>query len=145
MGKNTRLNRKLRRQARHEKRKAADQEHKRKMWEDGKKLIEPEYSSLGFYPEDYSIELGKRLVSIIQSFRDRVIQGGDIEDPRYPGEGKILTQADQIIFYFQKYRIKIRNFIILYNPNIPETQEYLYLKKAIETYWDEPLNLLSVL
>ena len=146
MGKNTRLNRKIRRKERHEKRKSAEQAYKKKMWEEGKKLIEPEYSAEGHYPADYSIELGKRLVSIIQGFRDRVIKEGTIHDPRVPEDvEKYLGPNDRIIYFFRKYRIKIRNFIILYNPDIPETNEFLYLKRAIETYWDEPQNLLNVL
>lgn len=145
MGKNTRQNRKIRRKERHEKRKAAGEAYKKKMWEEGKKLIEPEYSAEGHYPADYSIELGKRLFKIIQDFRDRVTEEGRIEDPRHPGENKYLEPGERMLYYFSKYRQKIRNFIILYHPDIPETPEFQYLKKAIETYWDEPYNLLSVL
>ena len=143
MGKNTRQNRKIRRQERHERRKAAGEQHKKEMWDSGKKLIEPEYSSTGYYPEDYSIELGQRLVSIIVGFRDRVRGEGIMPDPRNPKN--MLTENDRMLFYFRKYRQKIRDFLILYNPNIPETDEFLYLKKAIETYWDEPENLLNIL
>ena len=51
---------------------------------------------------------------------------------------------DQLIFKFRLYRIKIRDFILHYNPNIPKTQEYNYLKLLIETYWDTPENLINV-
>ena len=140
------LNKKQRRKERHLKRKAATESHNKKMWEEGKKLIEPEYSSDGFYPESYSIELGIRLYNIIVSFRDRVISDGIIHDPRYPDDQeKVLSPNDRMLYYFRKYRKKIRDFIILYNPNIPETKEFLYLKRAIEVYWDEPNKLLNIL
>ena len=99
------------------------------MWEEGKKLIEPEYSANNrHYPAEYSRELGKRLWGIIQDLKE-----------------KADSDPDKMIHYFRRYRIKVRDFLMLYDPEIPETDEFNNLKKAIETYWDEPEKLLSVL
>ena len=46
---------------------------------------------------------------------------------------------------FRMYRMKIRDFILHYNPDIPKTNAYEYLKSAIEAYWDRPEKLLLLL
>lgn len=55
-----RENKKKRRLARHLRNKAKDENHKKEAWEQGK-LIEPNHNGR-YYPLDYSIELGKRLL-----------------------------------------------------------------------------------
>ena len=131
---------KERRKERHLKRKANDAAYKKEMWEEGKKLIEPEYSSSGYYPPDYSIELGERLYQIFKSYKDHVIQVGDVEDRN--GNG-IFSKEERFMEYFRRYKEKIRDFLILYNPSIPESVEFSYLKRLLETYWDEPNLLLE--
>ena len=55
-----RENKKKRRLARHLRNKAKDENHKKEAWEQGK-LIEPNHNGR-YYPVEYSIELGKRLL-----------------------------------------------------------------------------------
>lgn len=74
---NVRENRRKRRLQRHERNKTKDQEHKKEAWESGK-LIEPNHNG-NYYPAEYSMELGMRLVD-----KD-----------------------------FQKYRLKIRDYLLL--------------------------------
>jgi hypothetical protein len=55
-----RENKKRRRLERHLRNKAKDENHKKEAWEQGK-LIEPNHNGR-YYPEEYSLELGKRLL-----------------------------------------------------------------------------------
>lgn len=66
-----RENKKKRRLARHLRNKAKDETHKKEAWEEGK-LIEPNHNG-GYYPKEYSIELGARLMEKqFQPFRGKI-------------------------------------------------------------------------
>ena len=66
-----RENKKRRRLERHLRNKAKDENHKKEAWEQGK-LIEPNHNGR-HYPEEYSLELGKRLQDRpFQSYRGKI-------------------------------------------------------------------------
>lgn len=119
-------NKKLRRKARYEKNLKKDITHKKEAWENGK-LIEPNHNN-GPYPEEYCIELGKRLVNIINQYRTQAQDSNE-------------DQASYFIQRFRLYRVKFRDFILHYNPDLEKTPEYEFIKRALELYWDEPENL----
>lgn len=113
---------KERRQERHKKNIEKEIKYKQEAWSAGK-IIEPNHNG-GSYPGDYSIEVGKRLKSKI-----------------YPGSRNFT--AEEYISKFRLWKMKIQDFILHYSPEIPKSSEYLYLKHLLETYWDEPENLLK--
>lgn len=121
---------KERRRLRYERNVRKEQEYKKQAWESGKKLIEENHNG-GPYSGPYSVELGERLFNIIQNYRTKCLEPD--------GGGN-----DMFIMRFRLYRMKIRDFILHYNPDIPKTPAYNYLKSAIETYWDCPENLISL-
>lgn len=140
---------KERRQQRYERNVRKEKEYKEQAWENGK-LIEPNHNN-GPYPADYCVELGKRLFDRITTNRDLIYQNpsahlaeGLVWEKLSPDLQKAHVNS-QLVFKFRLYRIKIRDFILHYNPGIPKTPEYKYLKRAIEEYWDNPDNLYSVL
>lgn len=120
---------KERRRMRYERNVRKEIEYKKQAWENGK-LIEENHNG-GPYSGPYSIELGDRLYNIIQRYKDQCLapDGGGNE---------------RFVMRFRLYRMKIRDFILHYNPDIPKTPAYNYLKSAIETYWDCPENLISL-
>ena len=107
-------------------------EYKKEAWDNGK-LIEENHNN-GPYSPEYSIELGNRLYNIIQSYKNQVINDPSLSDNS--------QKNDSMLKKFRMYRIKIRDFILHYNPNIPKTEAYEYLKFSIEVYWDMPDKLL---
>lgn len=110
-------------------------EYKKEAWENGK-LIEENHNQ-GPYSAGYSIELGERLMNIMKNYKNMCLQP-------HPETG-IVGGNDLMLRKFRMYRMKIRDFIIHYNPEIPKTEAYEYLKNGIETYWDNPENLINVL
>ena len=120
---------KERRRMRYERNVRKEIEYKKQAWESGK-LIEENHNN-GPYSGPYSIELGERLYNIIQRYRSECLapDGGGNE---------------KFVYRFRLYRMKIRDFILHYSPDIPKTPAYNYLKAAIETYWDSPENLISL-
>lgn len=111
-------------------------EYKKEAWENGK-LIEENHNQ-GPYSAGYSIELGERLMKIIQGYKEMCFQPNP-ETGEGPGGNELMIRK------FRMYRMKIRDFILHYNPDIPKTEAYEYLKNGIETYWDNPDNLINVL
>lgn len=111
-------------------------EYKKEAWENGK-LIEENHNQ-GPYSAGYSIELGERLMKIIQGYKEMCLQPNP-ETGEGPGGNELMIKK------FRMYRMKIRDFILHYNPDIPKTEAYEYLKNGIETYWDNPDNLINVL
>lgn len=111
-------------------------EYKKEAWENGK-LIEENHNQ-GPYSPGYSIELGDRLMKIIQGYKEMCLQPNP-ENGGEPGGNEMMIRK------FRMYRIKIRDFILHYNPGIPKTEAYEYLKLGIETYWDNPDQLIYVL
>lgn len=120
---------KERRRMRYERNVRKEIEYKKQAWESGK-LIEENHNG-GPYSGPYSVELGERLYNIIQRYRNQCLEPD--------GGGN-----DWFVMKFRLYRMKIRDFILHYNPDIPKTNAYLYLKSAIETYWDNPEKLIEV-
>ena len=110
-------------------------EYKKEAWENGK-LIEENHNN-GPYSPGYSVELGNRLYNIIQSYKEQALNNSELLDD---------TQRNEFMLRkFRMYRMKIRDFILHYNPDIPKTEAYEYLKFSIETYWDRPDKLLLLI
>lgn len=107
-------------------------EYKKDAWEKGK-LIEENHNN-GPYSPEYSIELGNRLYNIMQSFKEQAFNSKELLNS--------VQKNEFLIIKFRMYRIKIRDFILHYNPIIPKSKEYNYLKLLIETYWDNPNELI---
>lgn len=121
---------KERRRMRYERNVRKEIEYKKAAWEAGK-LIEENHNG-GPYSGPYSVELGERLYNIIQGYKDRCLGNPEIEN-----------KNEHFITKFRLYRMKIRDFILHWSPDTPKTPAYLFLKGAIEVYWDCPENLLS--
>ena len=62
---------------------------------------------------------------------------------RYKDQALNEGGNDLFVMRFRLYRMKIRDFILHWNPETPKTEAYLFLKGAIETYWDNPETLLD--
>lgn len=107
-------------------------EYKKDAWEKGK-LIEENHNN-GPYSPEYSIELGNRLYNIMQSFKEQAFNSKELLNS--------VQKNEFLIIKFRMYRIKIRDFILHYNPIIPKSKEYNYLKLLIEIYWDKPNELI---
>lgn len=106
-------------------------EYKKDAWEKGK-LIEENHNN-GPYSPKYSIELGNRLYEIIKSFKEQAFSNSSLNT---------VQKNEFLLIKFRMYRIKIRDFILHYNPIIPKSEEYNYLKSLIEIYWDKPNELI---
>lgn len=106
-------------------------EYKKDAWEKGK-LIEENHNN-GPYSPEYSVELGNRLYNIIQSFKEQAFNNSSLNS---------VQKNEFLLIKFRMYRIKIRDFILHYNPIIPKSKEYNYLKSLIEIYWDKPSELI---
>lgn len=106
-------------------------EYKKDAWENGK-LIEENHNN-GPYSPKYSIELGNRLYEIIKSFKEQAFSNSSLNS---------VQKNEFLLIKFRMYRIKIRDFILHYNPIIPKSEEYNYLKSLIEIYWDKPSELI---
>ena len=117
---------KERRRMRYERNVRKEIEYKKQAWESGK-LIEENHNG-GPYSGPYSIELGERLYKIIMRYKVQALNEGGNE---------------HFVMRFRLYRMKIRDFILHWNPETPKTEAYLFLKGAIETYWDNPETLLD--
>lgn len=126
---------KERQRLRYEKNVQKETEHKKYAWDNGK-LIEENHNQ-GPYSENYTIALSQRLVQYISQERERSLQ--------------TETPAQEYVRGFRKYKIKIQDLILHWNPLIPRGIEYNFLKTLLEVYWDEVLAnqndaaLLSVL
>ena len=120
---------KLRREKRHQRNKKKEEEYKKEAWESGKKLIEENHNN-NPYSSNYSEELGRRLYNILQGIYEKSLQFSEDKD-----------QKDYILIRFRSYRKKIQDFILHYNPELPKTEEYEFLKNILEIYWDRPGDL----
>ncbi len=111
---------KERRQARKERNQSKDFNHKRDAWISGK-LIE-ENHNLKPYSEEYTIELANRLLSKVTYSLS-------------------LPTVDDFINSFREYKNKIRDLIILWNPNVPEEKAFEILRTSLELYWDTDIDI----
>lgn len=118
-----RKRRQERRKIRHQRNKDKDREMKKEAWSKGK-LIKPDLNTY-FWEESYLRDLEKRLYEIMKGMKDK--------DNSY------------ILQKFRLYKDKVKTYILKYNPSYIKTEEYKYLKKLLEIYWDEPENLKNYL
>ena len=110
-----------RRRMRYERNVRKEIEHKNRAWNDGK-LIEENHNQ-GPYSEQYTIAVSERLFQYVNQERDRSLQ--------------TETPAEEYIRGFRKYKMKIQDMILHWNPAVPKTPQYEYLKTTLEIYWDE--------
>lgn len=116
---------KERRQLRYERNVRREQEHKKAAWEAGK-LIEENHNQ-GPYSVQYCIELADRLVQRVSGFT----KAPDMDPERF-------------LVKYRLYKNKIRDLVLYWNPECPESWEYHFLKESLEFYWDTPNQLYSV-
>lgn len=118
-----RKRRQERRKIRHQRNKDKDQRIKKEAWSKGK-LIKPDLNTY-FWEESYLRDLEKRLYEIMKGMKDK--------------------DSSYILQKFRLYKDKVKTYILKYNPSYTKTEEYKYLKKLLEIYWDEPENLKNYL
>lgn len=133
MPSNKSRNKKERRYQRYLRNKKKDEDHKKEAWEQGK-LIEPNHNN-GPYPADYSVVLGFRLKNIMAEKKKQIVMTESENG---------LTQNERFIEEFRKYRMKIRDYLIHYNPEAPKNEDYMYLIGLYETYQDCPEKLITI-
>ena len=107
-------NKKERRKQRHERNIKKEQEYKKAAWDSGK-LIEENHNQ-GPYSEQYTIDLTERLYKYL---------------------GQHEESDEEFIKGFRKYKMKIQDLILHWNPSVPKDSPYLGLKKLLEVYWDK--------
>lgn len=105
---------KERRKARHDRNVKAEQEHKTQAWERGK-LIEENHNQ-GPYSENYTKALAERLVEYVTAEQEK--------------------SPEQFVVGFRKYKMKIQDLILHWNPLVQKGPEYQWLKRLLEVYWD---------
>lgn len=105
---------KKRRKERHERNILKERLYKEKAWEDGK-LIEENHNQKP-YSIEYTKNLAERLIKILINNNN--------QDTKY------------IILNYQKHKQKIRDLILLWNPELEKNNIYFFLKKSLEIYWD---------
>ena len=108
-----------------------EQEYKKAAWESGK-IIEENHNGDPYSPE-FSVALCDRIRDILKEYRAKCY-GEDLEaDSKY------------VLRKFAGLRKRTINSILFYNPGIEKVESYWYLKNCLETYWDNPENLINVL
>lgn len=115
---------KERRRARYERNVAKQKLQQERDWLAGK-LIEENYSNDN-YSQKYTHALAERLVELLR----RGTAGAEGSNERF-------------VKWYQMYRIKIRDLMILWNDDEPKLPEvYHLLKTSLEFYWDTRDTLL---
>ena len=102
---------KERRRARYERNVRKEQEHKQQAWNSGK-LIEENYSN-NYYSQQYTHALAERLVELLRK-----------------GTAGAEGNNERFIKWYQMYRMKIRDLIILWNDTESKLPEVYYLLKS---------------
>ena len=127
---------KERRRMRYEKHVRAEIEHKKQAWEDGK-LIEENHND-GPYSEEYTLAVSERLYKYVGQERDRAdaVERGELE---YISKrtGLPYTPQEVYVWGFRKYKMKVQDMILHWNPGVPKNHYYDFLKLTLEVYWDE--------
>ena len=118
------MNKKEKRLERHIKNKRNEETHKKEAWKKGK-LIRPNHNEKPF-PIEYSKSLGIRLINLFKKYKEE------------------STNNEEFVFKFQAYRKRCIEFILYYDHSYPLTNEYNTIKTLLETYWDNPENLINV-
>lgn len=117
---------KERKELRRQKNIKKEQEHKKQAWEDGK-LIEENHND-GFYSPEFTLKISSRLVERMTELKNTAEKDNE-----------------KIIQGFRSYKIKIRDTILRWSPAVEYNSDYYYLKKLIETYWDNSSNLINII
>ena len=108
-----------RRKARHLRNKESDTRHKKEAWINGKVILE--YNNGEDFSPTFTVELRDRLYYYVKEQRSKA------KDPY------------EFLRSFQQYKSKIIQLILKYNPDVEQEGKYQFLKKSLETYWDEVL------
>lgn len=108
-----------RRKARHLRNKENDTRHKKEAWNNGKVILE--YNNGEDFSPTFTVELRDRLYYYVKEQRSKA------KDPY------------EFLRSFQQYKSKIIQLILKYNPDVEQEGKYQFLKKSLETYWDEVL------
>lgn len=129
---------KERRLKRHLRNKYKDEAHKEEAWKNGK-LIEENHNG-GYYSPEYSLELCDRLYQRLYNAQQLA--------RTMPENSQYLVKSGGsrngvFIYYFRRYRMKVRDLILHWPPTTEKTEGYNWLKGLIETYWDMPEELIN--
>lgn len=131
------MNSKERRKLRHQRNIEKDTSHKKEAWDSGK-LIEENHNG-GPYSSSYTSELADRLIDRLVTGRTYILGCTD-NDPVLLKNGGVREQA--FIGYYRRYKNKIKTLILHWSPDVKKDNRYNFLKWTLETYWDNPENLL---
>lgn len=112
--------RKERRKQRYERNVAKEKAHKEEAWEQGKLILE------NHNRQEFSIEFSQALVNRLYEYLNQ----------------EFTNSLDQVDFVrrFRKYKDKIVEAMMLYNPTAPRDKEYYFLRDIMSCYWDEVLG-----
>lgn len=117
-------NKKERRLQRHLKNKEKDQTSKEAAWNSGK-LIKPNHNHKP-YSILYSDQLGERLITRLRNFK------------------QASSDNEEYLMKFRTLRIKCIEYILHYDFNFPKSNDFKKIKLLLDTYWDEPDNLINI-
>ena len=119
---------KERRRMRYERNVRKEIEHKNQAWAEGK-LIEENHNQ-GPYSAQYTIALSERLVQYVNQERDKALnmEPGSFIDKRTQ---EPLSKDEVYVRGFRKYKMKIQDLILYWNPEVPRNRDYEYLKNLI--------------
>ena len=127
---------KERRRMRYERNVRKEIEYKNQAWEEGK-LIEENHNQ-GPYSAQYTIDLAERLYKYVGQEKEKARQvelGNIVITDKLT---KLPLNPDEVFVRgFQKYKMKIQDMILHWNPEVKKNNYYEYLKKILEVYWDE--------
>lgn len=137
------MDKKKRRQERHNRNIQKQKDQRQASWNSGK-LLRPQ-TQRDFWEPGFCKEYGARLVERIKEYKQRVSNGefDDFEIPTKPGIR--YTREELFVFKFRLYKKKIISYILHCSPDMPKDENYWYLKRALETYWDEPDKMYTIL
>ena len=135
---NNRKNKKERRLVRHIRNVKKEIDQKREDWEKGKLLKENHNG--GPYSAPYSLEVAQRIYERLQVAWTLAKTCSEDNIYLIKNGG---SRNQMFIDFFRRYRIKIRDLILHWNPEAPKNDKYWYLRRTIETYWDNSDHLID--
>jgi hypothetical protein len=100
-----------------------EETHKKEAWDNGK-LIEENHNQ-GPYSPEYTKDLCKRLIDYLWQEKQRSLT--------------LPNPANNFVVGFRKYKMKIQDLILHWNPEVEKNYMYKYLKRLLEIYWDQVL------
>lgn len=134
--KGTKKERRLKRHLRNIKK---EQEHKKEAWERGA-YIEENHNG-GPYTEDYTKELSWRMFSRLVDAKELAMNCED-SNPYLINAGGDRNRM--YVMFFWKYKKIVQDLILHWSPDAPKGIEYRWLKRLLETYWDDSDSLICV-